>query len=384
MRDRLYNLMTSYSNFSQFSNEAWFTSTTTNADSLESLHDVIHAIVGNNGHMTYLDFSAFDPMFWMHHYMIDRCFTIWQALYPDSYVEPLAALGSTFTYPAGYVNDISSPLPPFHSDTQGTNWTSADVVDTARFGYTYPELANGASQDSVRAAVNALYGNTAGSSTVSVMKNKTKRSLIDNIEAAAGVQSAATGNDSSYEYIANVVSQKFAMGSSYGVYMFLGNYSDNSLDWGTDPNLVGVHGVFANMASDATSAKLKARGMDNLKGTGSIPLTTALINKVASGELASLKPNDVESYLTGNLDWRAAYYDGTEIPVESVIDLSISVVEASVEPAASETDFPVWGPYVALVNITADKPGGHNRALWNCPEDGSPYGQGYDGSSNDA
>lgn len=66
-RDRLYNLLTSYGNFSQFGNEAWISSSTTNADSLESLHDVIHAITGNNGDMTYLDYSAFDPIFWLHH-----------------------------------------------------------------------------------------------------------------------------------------------------------------------------------------------------------------------------------------------------------------------------------------------------------------------------
>lgn len=66
-RDRLYNLFTSYSNFSQFGDEAWISSTSTNADSLESLHDVIHSLTGNNGHMTYLDYSAFDPVFWLHH-----------------------------------------------------------------------------------------------------------------------------------------------------------------------------------------------------------------------------------------------------------------------------------------------------------------------------
>ena len=32
-----------------------------------------------------LDYSAFDPVFWLHHTNIDRLFSIWQAIYPDRY-----------------------------------------------------------------------------------------------------------------------------------------------------------------------------------------------------------------------------------------------------------------------------------------------------------
>lgn len=79
-----------------------------NADSLESIHDVIHSILGSNGHMTYLDYSAFDPSFWLHHAMIDRCFALWQAIYPDSYVEPMAAIEQTFTVKVGDMKDVNS------------------------------------------------------------------------------------------------------------------------------------------------------------------------------------------------------------------------------------------------------------------------------------
>lgn len=361
--------MTSYSNFSQFGTKAWISSSTQNADSLESLHDVIHAITGNNGHMTYLEYSAFDPIFWLHHAMIDRCFALWQVLYPDSYVEPMAAVGSTFTYPKGYINDVNSPLPPFHSDTQGTNWTSALVVNTTTFGYAYPETANGSSQASVMAAINSLYGNTAGSTTVSRNKRsgKIRRSLNDNVGAAAQIQSAASGNSTSYEYVANVISQQFALGSSYAIYLFMGNYSSNISDWGTDSNLVGVHGVFANFGDNSSFAAVEAMGMSDVKGTGSIPLTTTLINKIASGQLASLSPLDVVPYLTSNMDWRASYYDGTEIAIADVADLSISVVQATVEPATSSDTFPLWGDFVALVNVTANRVGGHNSEFWDCP-----------------
>ncbi|KAL1310828.1 hypothetical protein AAFC00_001065 [Neodothiora populina] len=375
-RDRLYNLFTSYSNFSQFGNEAWISSSTTNADSLESLHDVIHAITGNNGHMTYLDYSSFDPVFWLHHVMVDRCFAIWQVVYPNSYVEPMAAVGGTFTYTAGTINDVNSPLPPFHSDTNGTNWTPASVVNTTTFGYTYPELSN-ATQSTVKSAINSLYGNTAGSTTVSKTKLKSRlmnKRVVDNVDAAATVQGGASKDGSSYQYIANVVSQKFAMGSSYGVYMFLGDYTETSSDWGTDPNLVGIHGIFANLARHGTAGTIRPRDMTDLKGTGSIPLTTSLIHKVVTGELASLSSEDVAPYLEQHLSWRVAYFDGTEIPIESVLDLSVSVVQSHVQPATSHSAFPVWGPFVSLANVTASKPGGHKGRYWDSPEDGTSYG----------
>lgn len=108
-QDRLYNLFTFYSNFTQFGNEAWMQSSgVSNADSLESIHDAIHGILGSNGHMTYLDYSAFDPSFWLHHAMIDRIFALWQAVYPDSYVEPMAAIEQSFTVKVGDVMDVNS------------------------------------------------------------------------------------------------------------------------------------------------------------------------------------------------------------------------------------------------------------------------------------
>ena len=108
-QDRLYSLFTNYDNFTEFGNEAWMDpNNVQNADSLESLHDVIHGILGSNGHMTYLDYSAFDPAFWLHHAMMDRCFALWQKLYPNSYVEPMKAIEQTFTIKVGDLKDDSS------------------------------------------------------------------------------------------------------------------------------------------------------------------------------------------------------------------------------------------------------------------------------------
>lgn len=105
-RDRLYNLFTFYSNYSEFSTESYaFGTDLGNVDSLESIHDVIHGVTGSGGHMTYLDYSAFDPIFWLHHMMVDRSFALWQAVNPNSYVVPTKAFQNSYTIPAGQVLD---------------------------------------------------------------------------------------------------------------------------------------------------------------------------------------------------------------------------------------------------------------------------------------
>jgi tyrosinase len=43
---------------------------------LDSIHGGVHMWVG--GHMTQIDFAAYDPIFWAHHAMVDRIWRIWQ------------------------------------------------------------------------------------------------------------------------------------------------------------------------------------------------------------------------------------------------------------------------------------------------------------------
>jgi len=92
-RSRLYNLFRNDHNYSSFSNQAWISNANLKGfDSIESLHDQVHGLVGQGGHMSYIDYSAFDPIFWLHHTMLDRCFAMWQILNPDSkhclYISP--------------------------------------------------------------------------------------------------------------------------------------------------------------------------------------------------------------------------------------------------------------------------------------------------------
>ncbi len=59
-RDRLYNLFTAYTNYTEFASKAWFPNDGGNYDSVESVHDQIHGLVGNGGHMSYVSDSDVD------------------------------------------------------------------------------------------------------------------------------------------------------------------------------------------------------------------------------------------------------------------------------------------------------------------------------------
>jgi len=57
-----------YKDFAAFSNHEWENTDPSTFASLEDIHNSIHVAVGGNmGHMSELDYSAFDPVFWLHH-----------------------------------------------------------------------------------------------------------------------------------------------------------------------------------------------------------------------------------------------------------------------------------------------------------------------------
>ena len=190
--------------------------------------------------------------------------------------------------------------------------TAMSVQNTNTLGYTYPELQNSNSCASIIAAVNRLYG--SGTSASSSISSQTKREADPAADAEAApqpeaptsspsplpapVSAIATPAGKRYEYITNIVAERFGLDCSFNIYVFLGNFSSDPTQWPFDANLVGIHGMFA--ASDM-------RGMmGGLQVTGTVPLTTALLAKLSEGCLPSLGQTDVIPYLQLNLHWRIA------------------------------------------------------------------------------
>jgi tyrosinase len=77
---------------------------------LENIHNGVHGWVG--GVMGVIPWAAFDPIFWAHHAMIDRIWSLWQLnhrpLLPDSYLDqalppfPMTARETTNITTLGY------------------------------------------------------------------------------------------------------------------------------------------------------------------------------------------------------------------------------------------------------------------------------------------
>jgi tyrosinase len=94
----------------------------------------------------------------------------------------------TFVIEAGTVEDINTPLYPFHrSDDPNDWWTSGSSRSTRDFGYTYPEVQDwgvdqGTLQNNVRTAINNLYNSPARMAPAA--SRKEKRDILHDLENA--------------------------------------------------------------------------------------------------------------------------------------------------------------------------------------------------------
>lgn len=232
--------------------------------------------------------------------MIDRLFAIWQALYPDSYVEPEAQTQSTYWYNQGDVLDADSgmtldyrnptlttlALKPFSADPSGHFWTSNSCRDPRSMGYVYPEIASGQQSDVV-AAVNQLYGSGAPGKA---SKSRRKRS-------PSVARSNATSSDpAEYLFQINFRAPKNGVDSSWFIDFFIGNgpKSEDPNTWLGDPNLIGSHAIIA----------MQNPQMPQVTVTGVVMLNHFLQTMVAEGRLASMELDTVLTMLQDQIAWR--------------------------------------------------------------------------------
>ena len=71
-RQNVYRLLFAEVSLNSFSTNAVVVSNSKlrNWSSLETIHDGIHGLVGQGGHMGVVATSAFDPIFWLHHWYV--------------------------------------------------------------------------------------------------------------------------------------------------------------------------------------------------------------------------------------------------------------------------------------------------------------------------
>ncbi|KAK1752501.1 hypothetical protein QBC47DRAFT_59111 [Echria macrotheca] len=357
---RLYILFSNYANYTLFSNNAWIPLVSNQSyDSLESLHDTIHNLAGGGGlgqpnvqggHMSYIPYSAFDPIFFLHHANVDRIFAIWQTLNPKSWVLPQAAVLSSYTTSRGEIQNSTTALTPFYAGSDGTFWTSDSVRDHTKFGYTYAELSGGAKAGSkarrqVMKAINRLYGH---SSPTRLFRDAGKsQSATDSRPGGSGTASAEKDTESALagtmfagghyrEWIANIRVAKQALNEPFAIYLFSGSPPQDPREWPTSQSSFGMMGVFASDNADGMSA-------DQLDVSGTIPLTGRLTEMVMSGQLASLEPRDVEGYLKSNLQRWVLGVSGRVYNTAGLRSLKVEVVSSSVRAPITDEELPEWG-----------------------------------------
>lgn len=279
--------------------------------------------------MTYIDYSAFDPIFMLHHAMIDRIFAMWQILNPTSFVVPEPAMYNTYTESVGQTQDINSPLRPFHQEVADDFWTSALARSTETFGYAYPETAQNSGinvTNQVIIAINTLYGPAA------TFPAKMKaRSLVS--------RQSQDPNTIHTEWIANIRVQKYALNAPFFVHIFVGPFSPDPFSWSFEPNLAGTQAVFVKAASSIPSSC--NRDLDQMVAA-TIPLTDSLLKNIASGALKSVDTNDVTKFLATNLKYRITLSNDTAVRNEDVPSLKVSIVSVNVETPDSDSELPVW------------------------------------------
>jgi len=179
--------------FSAFSSSAFQSGDApTSWTSIESIHNQVHGFIGGSGnpqgHMSFVEYSAFDPIFWLHHVNVDRLTAMYQAARPGLRVtpQPATAVFARRVQP-GDVNDINTPLWPFRK-LSGSYYTSQDVSTASSIwdlGYAYPEVPasyrgrpESELRDFVIGQINTLYGPTAVNARLKRDEVTTRREWI--------------------------------------------------------------------------------------------------------------------------------------------------------------------------------------------------------------
>ncbi|KAI1846013.1 hypothetical protein JX266_007822 [Neoarthrinium moseri] len=162
LRDKVYATFTKSSTFETMA------SSQTHGSSFEDPHNMIHNSAGVT--MQPPEYSAFDPIFWLHHCNVDRLLALWQAkYYKNTYqTEPSNSTSGTYTVRRGSLVNGENPLMPFYLDNRRNFHTGVTMASTKGFGYTYPGIddwsmsAEETSQN-VTALVKRLYGSDGAS-----------------------------------------------------------------------------------------------------------------------------------------------------------------------------------------------------------------------------
>lgn len=160
------------------------------------------------------------------------------------------------------------------------------------------------------------------------------------------------------EWVANLRVTKYGLNQTFRVWLFLGDFNQDPTTWPTEYNVVGRFTVLGRGGDGPCEKRqVKDEDEDGLAVTGTVPLTSALLQDIVADKLRSLDTGDVVDHLKKNLQWRVTVFDGSEWPVEDVPGLKVGVVSTKVRIA--DDGVPGYGGiYDRHLSVTEGRPGG--------------------------
>lgn len=251
---------------------------------------------------------------WLHHATVDRQIAMWQAIYPNTYVQPAISQGGTWTmYPNTPVN-ATSALTPFHQANGVTPHNANSVRSISALGYSYSDipshiLSGSALSANVTRRVNQQYNPTG---TITKRKYTPRRN--------AGIHARDTTED----WTLSVLAPADATGQGYTV-----DFKLNSVVVGS----VTVMNALSDIEREAGA---------NKDVHAEVPLESGLDNV-----------ENVEESIKAGLSWSVTNADGSAVALADVKGLKVVVAVQSVTPAADESSFPEFGEKVHKPEIIA-------------------------------
>lgn len=146
-----------------------------------------------------------------------------------------------------------------------------------------------------------------------------------------------------WDWTARIECEKYELGQSYTVIVFLGEVPKDPMDWLICPQFVGAHHAIVDSGSGGNRGPVLEEGF--------VHLSTAIAER---SHLGSLEPSAVEPYLKRNLNWRVQKKDESAAQLNS-LEVCIFATRMIHPP---DSDFPVPAEKRRFGAITHGRQGG--------------------------
>lgn len=257
-------------------------------------------------------------------------------------------------------------LAPFHSTQDGSRlWTSDEVRGLKTFGYSYPEvpdweLTPEQLTQKVQTLVNSLYNPDRNATIIRSVKSMQKKTT--NLAQSFGAVTFDMAqdlrvNDLEEQYSITVLVDRYPIETSFVIDFFMGEAPEDVSCWATAPNLVATYAQFGPVNMTA----MHPDGNPSGQVTGEISITHTLAAGVSRGLIPNLLPEHAVPILRQGLNWRARSPWDTEISLDELSGLSISVSSRSQVSSDARDGFPLYGPVMWQGSVVSGKPCGTER-----------------------